>query len=183
MNNQRSPSIRLLVHGPRACFRRPECVNDFVSYDAMPPTVVMRLLSALDARIGSDWQPLSIHVLRPVEFGWDEVSTARGRRRVLHLVNVAYVIEATSILHDAETWAPSKTKINQAIHLGLMDYPGSIRLLAVDDHPVSALAGTGMIDLGWMLYRTAAGKRDQFFRAVLKNGILDLDAADQQLVS
>jgi CRISPR-associated protein Cas5d len=180
VNISSNPTVRVVVSGEVACFRRPEFTDDLVTYDVMTPAVARRLLDSVHAIAGGHWEVSSIKVLKPIRFRWDQIVTARGRRKALVLTDVSYLVEAMGMSatdddcdHKAAFFAALAAGNGKA-HLGLADFPASLALLPDNEDVRSDLAGTGMVDLGWMLYDTAKGKRGQFFRASMTNGVIDL---------
>lgn len=119
------------------------------------------------------------------------VEDNRQQRAATILIDVDYVIEArfdlTEHAKDDDTAAKHISMFNrragagQCFHrpcLGTREFPAEFALL--DDSaspPVSAL--TGERDLGWMLHDIdfAAGNVSRFFRATLRDGIIDVPAA------
>lgn len=173
---------RLLVEGQTACFRRPEITGSLVTYDAMPFTVASKLLSTIYSPQGGFWQVDRIRVLKPIRMKWDEIRTMRGVKRVLALVDVAYVIEA-SIAGVLPDLAGHQRKFEDAfvrgkrrVHLGLADYDASVSMPT--EVPLSCYAGTGAVDLGWMLYDfgEAAPARPRFFRVLMVDGVIQAPA-------
>lgn len=116
------------------------------------------------------------------------VEDNRQQRAATILIDVDYVIEArfdlTAHAQDDDTAAKHLSMFNrraaagQCFHrpcLGTREFPAEFALL--DDSappPVSAL--TGERDLGWMLHDIdfAAGNVSRFFRATLRDGIIDV---------
>jgi len=165
-----------LIRGDRACFRRPEFAEDFVTYDVMPPMVAQRVMEAAFPSTSGSWHVRSITVLNPIRLCWQTLVTARGSRRALILTDVAYVVEAQARGGwDMESF--SGTDASVPAHLGLADFPASLAIVAKGDYS-SNLAGSGAVDLGWMLHSTSPGRRNRFFRAVMVNGKLDLEQQD-----
>lgn len=176
MNNLRTFPFRFHVGGQAACFRRPEFVEDFISYDVMPPFVAKRMLNALYRPDGVEWMISYIEVLNPIRFKPDRISGARRERRAVVLDEVAYVIAAdlrADPAADVDHHALLNAAVfhNSTIHLGLASFPGTIRLLKEDEH-TEALLTPVMHDLGWMLLeiRNDQTKLPTFFRAQLRNG-------------
>jgi CRISPR-associated protein Cas5d len=178
-----------MVTGQVVCFRRPEFSDDLVTYDVMPPTVARRLLGSIYSILEGSWQISSLRVLKPIHFRWDAIVTARGRRKALVFTDVSYLIEATGKAdaddgrdHAAAFHAALKAGNGKA-HLGLSDFPASLAFLSENEEAHSELANTGAIDLGWMLYDTAEGRRGQFFRARMTNGVIDLSRNEMLLLA
>ena len=113
------------------------------------------------------------------------VEDHRQQRAALILRDVAYVIEAHFEFTGTEDRNPAKhqeiferraTK-GQCFHhpyLGCREFPA--HFAPVQAPPVSALAGEGERDLGWMLLGLHYGPdiEPRFFRAVMHDGVLDV---------
>ena len=171
--------IRLLVRGSTACFRRPEFIEDFVSYDVMPPFVAVRMLRNLYLPQGSEWVLRSIDVMNPITFETEQIVAERGPRRALVLKDVSYLITAdlvgwsgdeASHLHDLY----EAVGISPPVHLGLENYPATLEL-ADESAATNGVFRPMTTDLGWMLYelRAQGEKLPSFFRAQLCGGRLD----------
>jgi len=121
------------------------------------------------------------------------VEDHRQQRATLALRDVAYVIEAHFEMTDkAGDDTPGKhldmfrrrTLKGQCFHrpaLGLRQFTADFAL--VDEIPPSALPEDQKNrDLGWMLYDIdyANDRRPMFFRAVLENGVLDVERARRE---
>ena len=108
----RSPTFRVRVGGPWACFTRPELRAERVSYEVMTPSAARGILEAIFWKPAIRWHVERIHVLAPIRFGAvkrNEVSEKlkvggavgaffadekREQRNTLLLRDVDYVIEA-----------------------------------------------------------------------------------------
>lgn len=173
MNTRRGTTLcQFKVSGARACFRRPEFKEDFVSYDVISPMIARRMIAASSTIRTHDWRLKRIMVLNPIRSAWDLLVTPRGRRRALVLLDVCYLLEVELSPEAAED--PCHSLSGRAtVHLGLPDFAGTLHRHEGDE-PVSALAHSGVIDLGWILFDTEKGQRDRFFRARMADGIIDL---------
>ncbi len=113
------------------------------------------------------------------------VEDHRQQRAALILREVAYVIEAHFEFTGAEDRNPAKhqkiferrARKGQCFHhpyLGCREFPADFEL--VQEPPVSALAGEGERDLGWMLLDLNYGAEiePRFFRAVMHDGVIDV---------
>jgi CRISPR-associated protein Cas5d len=172
VNSSAAFGFRLLVEGDVACFRRPEFASDLVTYDVMPPTVANRLIGA--SLPGWTAGATRIQVLNPIVRRWQALRTARGTKRCHVLDNVAYVLEGEAAASAAGSLSEMKALMAKAdVHLGLSDFPARVSLLD-GDAPRSALAGSGTIDLGWMVYDLKSGgsSAPRFFRAVMHDGVM-----------
>lgn len=67
----RSPTVRLRVWGPNACFTRPEMKVERVSYHVMTPSSARGILEAVHWKPAIRWQVEQMDVLRPIR--WESV--------------------------------------------------------------------------------------------------------------
>lgn len=109
---QRSPTHRVRVRGPYACFTRPELKAERVSYEVMTPSAARGVIEAILWKPALRWVIERIHVLAPIRFGAvrrNEVNSKlsskgnlsnyfaaedRAQRNTILLIDVDYVIEA-----------------------------------------------------------------------------------------
>ena len=109
---ERSPTFRVRVRGPMACFTRPELKVERVSYEVMTPSAARGILEAILWKPAIRWRIEQIAVLAPIRFSQikrNEVNarlSERGRhsayfaeddraqRNTLYLRDVDYVVEA-----------------------------------------------------------------------------------------
>lgn len=117
------------------------------------------------------------------------VEEQRQQRAALVLRDVAYVIEAHFEFTGGEDRNPAKHQEmferraakGQCFHqpyLGCREFPAHFAPVAAGEAPQSALVGER--DLGWMLLDLdyAAGMTPRFFRAVMRDGVIDLSSAE-----
>lgn len=108
----RSPTYRVRVRGPYACFTRPELKVERVSYEVMTPSAARGVLDAILWKPAIQWVVERIHVLAPIRFTAvrrNEVNSRlsvrgdvshyyadedRAQRNTILLTDVDYVIEA-----------------------------------------------------------------------------------------
>lgn len=108
----RSPTYKVRVGGPYACFTRPELKTERVSYEVMTPSAARGVLEAILWKPAIRWRIERIHVLRPIRFQAirrNEVNSKlsaggdvgnyfadedRAQRNTILLSDVDYVIEA-----------------------------------------------------------------------------------------
>ena len=108
----RSPTYKVRVRGPYACFTRPELKVERVSYEVMTPSAARGVLDAILWKPAIRWVVERIHVLAPIRFAAvrrNEVNSrlsARGdvaryyadedraQRNTILLTDVDYVVEA-----------------------------------------------------------------------------------------
>jgi CRISPR-associated protein Cas5d len=109
---ERSPTFRVRVRGPYACFTRPELKTERVSYEVMTPSAARGILEAILWKPAIRWHVERIHVLSPIRFTGikrNEVNSKaspradlgaycadedRAQRNTLMLCDVDYVVEA-----------------------------------------------------------------------------------------
>jgi CRISPR-associated protein Cas5d len=122
-------SMKVRVWGDRACFTRPECKVDRVSYPIMTPTAARGVLEAIYWHPGMYWRVTEIWNLKPVKwFSWivNEVTgdkgvgnkwsamnpydapTHRDQRHMLGLRDVAYLIVAEIVARDGTSGSEAK---------------------------------------------------------------------------
>jgi CRISPR-associated protein Cas5d len=70
----------------------------------------------------------------------------------------------------------------QAPNLGGPDWPAQLRLLHEGEVATSCYAGTGALDLGWMVFDRDPDDRTrlEFFRPSMIDGVIDVAAVERQ---
>ncbi|MGH9324150.1 MAG: type I-C CRISPR-associated protein Cas5c [Vicinamibacteria bacterium] len=63
----RSPTFKVRVRGPYACFTRPEFKTERVSYEVMTPSAARGILEAVLWKPAIRWRVERIHVLAPIK--------------------------------------------------------------------------------------------------------------------
>jgi len=66
--SERSPTFRVHVGGPLACFTRPEFKVERVSYEVLTPSAARGILEAIHWKPAIRWVVTRIHVLSPIKF-------------------------------------------------------------------------------------------------------------------
>ena len=112
----RSKRFKIRIHGPEACFTRPEMKAERVSYEVMTPSAARGVLDAILWKPALCWVIEMIHVLNPIRFRAirrNEVNSKasvrgelshyfadedRAQRNTILLTNVDYVVEAHFVL-------------------------------------------------------------------------------------
>lgn len=112
----RSKSFKVRIHGPEACFTRPEMKAERVSYEAITPSAARGVLEAILWKPAIRWVIERIHVLNPIRFQAirrNEVNSKasvrgelshyfadedRAQRNTILLTNVDYIVEAHFVL-------------------------------------------------------------------------------------
>lgn len=178
MNTAAHTEVQVLISAEAACFRRPEFVDDLITYDAPPPPTINRLLSERLPR-GSRWELHHITVVKPIDRKWLELEGAAGRKRVLALIDVAYIVavrwwagEQASAQERAVT---DLFATSPPLYLGLREFAATLDVV-VDTVPTSALPEDSIVDLGWMPYelKGVAHPRTRYFNPIMKGGTIDL---------
>lgn len=114
----RSPTYRVRVYGPYACFTRPELKVERVSYEVMTPSAARGVLEAILWKPAIRWVIERIHVLAPIRFSAirrNEVNSRlavrgdvgryfadedRAQRNTVLLSDVDYVVEAHFVMTE-----------------------------------------------------------------------------------
>jgi CRISPR-associated protein Cas5d len=76
-------NLLVRVHGPLACFTRPEFSTERVSYEVMTPSAARAILEAILWKPAIRWRIHAIHVLSPIrwmEFRRNEVNSRASTR-------------------------------------------------------------------------------------------------------
>jgi CRISPR-associated protein Cas5d len=115
---QRSPTFKVRVRGPYACFTRPEFKTERVSYEVITPSAARGILEAILWKPAIRWVIERVHILAPVKFEGirrNEVNSKaslrgnldaycadedRAQRNTLMLRDVDYVIEAHFVMTE-----------------------------------------------------------------------------------
>ncbi|MEG3087262.1 type I-C CRISPR-associated protein Cas5c [Sphingomonas sp. PB4P5] len=188
--------FRLLVRGDRACFRRPEFADDLVSYDVITPPTAREIFDAIYSGPALRWRIDEIRVLAPLRSTWMSLAeiehgagvpgivAGRRDRRMAHVLrDLAYVVTAhvgdlpgATLAAEAFRDRAARQQFGRQPCLGHRSFLAAITLLDREDPwPDSAWAGSGAIDLGWMLYDGARdGDGSRFFRPIMIDGVIDL---------
>ena len=192
-------SIRMEVWGENACFTRPEMKTERVTYDVMTPSAARGILEAVYWHPGMRWHIDKIHVLSPIRFvnlrrnevkskvqSQNALTVMNGGRKELYLStsediqqrasvilqDVHYIIEAHFTLTERAAPGDNAGKFQSIIkrrlekgqcyhqpYFGTREFPARFRL-------------------GYMLYdmdySDPGNIVPMFFRAVLRDGTLDL---------
>ena len=112
--------IKVLAHGPRACFTRPEMKAERVSYDVITPSAARGLIEAVYWKPAIRWHIDRIEVLNEIRFDtfrrnelggklsyrnakvamerggevWTAANDDRQQRATMYLKDVTYLIDA-----------------------------------------------------------------------------------------
>jgi CRISPR-associated protein Cas5d len=131
-----------------------------------------------------------------------DATSNRQQRNTLYLRDVDYLVDAhfevvpdTAGPEDGESKhyniALRRLRKGQCFnqpYLGCREFPATVRLVEHGDEiPASYYSDTPEKDLGYMLYdldfSTPSKPSPQFFRAVIRNGVIDIDAARSDVVA
>jgi CRISPR-associated protein Cas5d len=185
----------LIVAGPHACFVRPEFVDNVVTYDVMTPLAARGLFESIHWTPAIKWNIETITVLNPIKKEWitprrATVPSGEGEtKQWLALVDVRYHLRATFELtpaagprdNAAQHSAMFRRRLsNQRFFrtpfLGHPSLPATVEPFDRAGAQPSSLAGTGAIDLGWMIYDLdpASPDRRRYYRPLMREGIIDL---------
>lgn len=114
----RSPTFKIRVRGPYACFTRPEFKAERVSYEVMTPSAARGILEAILWKPAICWRVERIHVLAPIklvaikrnevakkasldaDIGRYFADDDRAQRNTLMLRDVDYIVEASFALTE-----------------------------------------------------------------------------------
>ena len=205
-------SILIEAWGDYACFSRPECKTERVSYDIMTPSAARGLIESLYWHPGLRYHVDRIYVLNPISFtnirrnevkstlsARSALSAAKSgasfeictsndiqQRAALILKNVHYVIEAHFDLTKKAAAGDNPGKFLDILrrrlqkgqtysqpYFGCREFPANVREWPGGEIPTVKLSQ----ELGFMLYDMDYSDpqdiKAQFFRAKLKNGVLD----------
>ena len=129
---------------------------------------------------------------------YEAANDDRQQRATMYLKDVAYLIDAhftlTSQAGDDDTVekhyniALRRLRKGQCFnqpYFGCREFPADVSIVeGVDENPVSFYAGSGERDLGFMLYDIDFDHdmEPQFFRASMRDGVIDVAGARQAVV-
>jgi len=106
--------VKLVVSGPFACFTRPECKAEKMSYEVMTPSAARNILSSIYWKPEFDYKIKEIHALNPIKFismtlnevgkkgQINNTSDGRQQTRNLFLYDVCFGIVAEIILNKKD---------------------------------------------------------------------------------
>lgn len=197
-------AFQLLISGARACFRRVEFSEQFVTYDVITPMAARAVFEAVHWTPSIAWQIDEIRVLRPINLVWEpleasqniqyggmsEIAAAPCGSLANMLIDVAYIVTAHFDLvagaapeeSAGQHSAIFRRRLKQGRFfrqpfLGLSALPARVEEIAKGTampDPIPELRGS--IDLGWMVFDThvAGHAGTRFFRPVMVDGVIDL---------
>ena len=184
--------VKVRVWGSYALFSRPEMKVERCSYDVMTPSAARGILDAIYWHRGMHWIIDKIYVKNPIKFTSvrrNEVEEIVQRASLL-LSDVEYVIEAHFEMTEEanETDNPGKfkdiimrrLKRGECYHMpyfGCREFPANFELCQ-EEEIHTAYDDVDEKDLGFMLYDLDYADKENlmpmFFRAVMKQGVIDL---------
>lgn len=183
--------MRIRATGNLAMFARPEMETDICSYDMITPSAARGLMESIFWHPGLKWVIDRIMVLKPIKF---VDLGSREPMSIMALRDVDYIIEAHFDLTNAATPSDNSGKFAEMSkrrlqkqdfykppYFGSKEYPAQ---LSPYNSRCTETAYKGIKDLGYMLYDfdySAPIPKPMFFRAVLKDGVLDLRNAPKTL--
>ena len=71
-------AFQLLISGARACFRRVEFSEQFVTYDVITPMAARAVFEAVHWTPSIAWQIDEIRVLRPINLVWESLEASKN---------------------------------------------------------------------------------------------------------
>ena len=179
MNEAAERTFLLRLVSERACFRRPQFSEDFVSYDVLPPLHAMRLVQAL-IEDADRWRLERVCVASAIEWCWDEITTPTGRRRVYALRRPAYLLQLADVSGSNDM---PRVLSGARAHLGLAEYPARFDVMPL--HAASDAVISEDADLGWMpIAISPRPQRTTIYQWLrLIRGVVDLRAQVDQPVA
>lgn len=181
--------IAVRVTGAAACFTRPECKVERVSYDVMTPSAARNILQAVYWKPGFNWNVDKIVVQAPIRWMSNIMrNEVKGptleptQRNNIYLRDVDYVIVAHVVLSGEETRHGQLEYLRTAqrhLEVGSRFSPPffGLRELSVDEchevalddlHPIAETR-----DLGRMFFdRHYPSGVNMFFDAKLEHGVV-----------
>lgn len=184
--------VRIRARAELALFQRPEMVTDKCSYDMITPSAARGLMECVYWHPGMIWRIDRIYVLNPIRF---VDMGSREPMSIMALRDVDYVIEAHFDMTEGATSSDSPGKFTDIIkrrlqrsdfykspYFGSKEYPAQIEAYTSRS---TKTAYQGLTDLGYMLYDfdyAFPEPRPMFFRAVLKDGVLDVKKRPKVLI-
>lgn len=184
--------VRIRAWADLALFQRPEMTADKCSYDMITPSAARGLMECIYWHPGMVWRIDRIFVINPIRF---VDLGAREPMSIMALRDVDYVIEAhfDMTVDAAPSDNPGKfadiikrrlqrSDFYKPPYFGSKEYPAQIEPYSSRS---TKTAYQGVKDLGYMLYDfdyTYPEPRPMFFRAVLRDGVLDIKKQPKILI-
>ena len=199
-----SMGVRVRVWGDYALFSRPEMKVERCSYDVMTPSAAKGILEAIYWHPGLNWIIDRIYVRKPIQFtsirrnevkskasAFNALSAINGSTKPLYLSSKAEIVQRGSVLlKDVEYVIEAhfgkfkdmimrRLRRGECYHMpcfGCREFPANFALFEETEISTAYLNETR--DLSYMLYGFDYSDPENiqplFFRAELKNGVLDV---------
>lgn len=188
-------SVRIKITGPQAIFARPECKRDSVTYDMLTPLAARSILDTIHWRPAIRWVIDRIRILEPINILTGPSQDGKSRDAIL--IDVGYIVEAHFDMTEAAgrdepagqhfamfKRALKRGKFPQPPYFGRPDFVANVSLLTDEASlPVSRFQ-RGEVDLGLLLHDVAFDDRGRlrFFRAIARDGWVDIPAFDSEML-
>ena len=190
-----SRGVRVRLWGDYALFSRPEMKVERCSYDVMTPSAARGMLEAIYWHPGMRWVIDKIYVRKPIQFtsirrnevkskvlAGNALTAVNGGGKPLYISSKEEIVQRASILlRDVEYVVEAHFEMTPKAVPG--DNEGKFkdiimrRLRRGEEEVDTAYDGTER-DLGYMLYdldySDTEDIKPMFFRAVMKDGVLDV---------
>lgn len=183
-----SYGVQMLAYGPSACFTRPEMKIERVTYEVPTVNAVRGLLESVYWHPGITWYVDKIHVENEIKTYVEMHNELDGQQRnTTFLHDVCYGIEAhfeSKKEHPGKVLEIFNSRLAKGRQyrqpcFGLRECEAYLR--PVDgDMPISAYAGTGERDLGWMVYEIDydhPGTPSSYIHLSMVDGVIDVAQA------
>lgn len=174
----------MLVSGGLACFPRPEFSDALVSYDVITPIAALGLIEKVHWKPAIRWRIEAIHLLTPVRAV--DLAGPRAPVRALEAPRwaVDFHFEMTARAgprdsvdaHESMFLRKARRLGSEHGYLGLIEFPATMKLAAVDAPIESAFDCGSPLDLGWLPFERVPKdpRRFRYFRARAVDGVLTL---------
>ena len=166
--------IQIEVWGERALFTRPELSVERVSYDVITPSAARGLIESIYWHPGMRYTIDRIHVLNPIRF-------TNVRRNEVKSKALASSEDNPGKFKDIIRRRLDRGQCYSTPYFGTREFAAHFK--ACDgDAPQGCYADSGERDLGLMLYDMdyvdPQNIMPMFFRAVMRNGVIDVAGSE-----
>jgi len=202
--------VRVKVTGDYACFTRPDLKVERMTYPCMTPSAARGVLDSILWKPEFQWYVRRIIVLNPVRFmsvKRNEINTKQGKnpivieerraqRNSVILRDVAYIIEASIFMNDAddkrkyekyvgmtekkEGIFPRRVKKGQCWrrpYLGTREFSAEFMQPDENDQPIQETIPIGSM-LFDIFYDEAGKPQPLFFEAAILDGVLNCEVPE-----
>lgn len=202
--------VRVKVTGDYACFTRPDLKVERMTYPCMTPSAARGVLDAILWKPEFQWYVRRIIVLNPVRFmsvKRNEINTKQGKnpivieekraqRNSVILRDVAYIIEASIFMHNAndkrmyekyigmtdkkEGIFPRRVKKGQCWrrpYLGTREFSAEFMQPNNNEQPIQETIPIGSM-LFDIFYDEAGKPHPLFFEAAIHDGVLNCEVPE-----